>query len=338
MTEKQIPVSIITGFLGAGKTSLLNNIIQKYPDKKFAIIENEFGEIGIDGGLIVGSGENIFELSNGCICCSLSDDFFDTLSNLLNSKHQFDYLLIETTGIADPDSIIKAFAASEFILKQFRIDSVICLADALNFEELMEEQPEVRKQLAVADVVLLNKVESVSAEYAGEIKTLIEYLNPMAKVCPVSYANIDAVDLLDSFSFSGENIQKKAMSFGRLTISKSKPDKVASVLLKPSTEQHKHEIVSESFAIPGSFKAEAFSLWMNTFLFFNAKNIFRVKGIVSIEGEARKLIFHAVRDSFLNENGEEWGDEVRFSKLVFIGKNIKRDQIEDGLYQLLTSE
>jgi G3E family GTPase len=265
----------------------------------------------------------------------LSNDFYETLTRLLRSEHQFDYLLIETTGIADPDSIIKAFVSSEAILNQFRIDSVICLVDAVNFEELMDEQPEVRKQLAVADVVLLNKVDEVSEAYAKELLNLIQYLNPMARVLPVSYANIESVDLLDNFSFSGENIQKKALSFGRLTLSKSHLGKSSFVLLKPSTEQYKHEIVSESFVISGSFKPEAFSLWINTFLFFNSKNIFRVKGIVSLEGMSERLIFHAVRDSYINETGDAWGDEVRFSKLVFIGKNIKREQIEDGLYQLL---
>lgn len=330
-----IPVSIITGFLGAGKTSLLNQIIKKHPEKKFAVIENEFGEIGIDGGLIVGSGENIFELSNGCICCSLNDDFYETLRELINSEYEFDYLLIETTGIADPDSIIKAFTVSDAIKKQFRLDSVICLADALNFEAIMNEQPEVRKQLAVADTVLLNKTDAVSETYVQTLLTLIEYLNPMARVFPVSFANIANVELLNVYAFKGQELEKKTMAFGRLTFSKQKNEAFNSMLIKSRTKEHVHEIVSEGFVIPGSFKQEAFSFWMDNFLFFNSKTIFRIKGIVSLAGVEEKLVFHAVRDQYLNETVGEWGNEARFSKLVFIGKNIKRNQIEDSLYQLL---
>lgn len=335
MNDIPIPVSIITGFLGAGKTSLLNQIIKKYPAKKFAVIENEFGEIGIDGGLIVGIGENIFELSNGCICCSLNDDFYATLRELLSSKYQFDYLLIETTGIADPDSIIKAFTASESIKKQFRLDSVICLADALHFEAIIDKQPEVRKQLAVADTVLLNKTDAVTSEYSKTLISLLKYLNPMAKVYPVSFANIEQIALLDSYAFSSSELEKQTMNFGRLTFSKQKMESLNSILLKPSTKVYQHEIVSESFIIPGSFKPEAFSFWMDNFLFFNRQTIFRVKGIVSLDGLEQKLVFHAVRDQYLNETTSPWSDEPRFSKLVFIGKNIKRDQIEDSLYQLL---
>jgi G3E family GTPase len=140
--KDRIPVTIITGFWGAGKTTLLNSIISNYKNKKFAIIENEFGDIGIDGGLIVGADENIFELANGCICCSLNDDFYETLYKLLDGAYEFNHLLIETTGIADPDTIIQAFISSEKIQMHFMLDSVVALADAINLEDIIDEQPE----------------------------------------------------------------------------------------------------------------------------------------------------------------------------------------------------
>jgi G3E family GTPase len=152
MNQERLPVTIITGFLGAGKTSLLNKLISKYPEKKFAIIENEFGETGIDGGLIAAASESIFELNNGCICCSLGEDFLQTLETLLGSSYDFNHLLIETTGIADPSGIIDAFISGNSIQQKFRIDSVVCVADAVNMEDLMNEQPEIRKQLALADL------------------------------------------------------------------------------------------------------------------------------------------------------------------------------------------
>ena len=149
MDQERIPVTIITGFLGVGKISLLNNLIRKHPEKKFAIIENEFGETGIDGGLIAAASEAIFELNNGCICCTLGDDFIFTLENLLGSSCDFNHLLVETTGIADPSAIVDAFISGSTIQQKFRIDSVVCVADAVNMEDLFDEQPEVRKQIAL---------------------------------------------------------------------------------------------------------------------------------------------------------------------------------------------
>lgn len=335
--DSRIPVTIITGFLGAGKTTLLNNLIKENPKKRFAIIENEFGEIGIDGGLIVGTDENIFELSNGCICCSLNEGFYETIEKLLNSQFPFNHLLIETTGIADPDSIIKAFLSSEAIQLNFRLDAVICLADCSNSEDLLDEQPEVRKQLALADVVLLNKADTIQPGYLTELEKVIGIINPMAVLYPVKYARLETVNLLDLKAFSGKAIEKAALSFQNLKFVNSPVINQTSLLSKPEHKHHKHDIASYGFIIPGSFDMEKFSFWMQNFLFFNRDTIFRVKGIVSFDNMPEKHIFQAVRDSYIFETGAEWGGETRFSKLVFIGKKLNHDILEDNLYQLLTS-
>jgi len=238
MDDNRIPVTIITGFLGAGKTTLLNNLIKKHKEKKFAIIENEFGEIGIDGGLIVGAGENIFELANGCICCSLNDDFYKTINQLMDGQYVFNHLLIETTGIADPDTIIKAFIAVEDIQMQFVLDSVICLADAINMEDLIDEQPELRKQLALSDIVLLNKTDGIQLDYAHELTRLISEINPTAQVFPVVHANISEIDILDTFSFSAKEIEKTTLSFRNLTISRIKRVSQPTVLI--GKKEHRH--------------------------------------------------------------------------------------------------
>lgn len=333
MDDHKIPVTIITGFLGSGKTTLLNNLIKKYNDKKFAIIENEFGEIGIDGGLIVGANENIFELANGCICCSLNDDFYKTLNQLIAVRHAFNHLLIETTGIADPDTIINAFMSSEDIQMKFRIDSVICLADAVNMEDLIDEQPEVRKQLALSDIVLLNKTDAVQLDYAHNLTRLIKDINPTAEVYPVAHANINELNILDTFSFSGKSIEKTTLSFNNLTVSNSKS--VTSPVVILGQKGHRHDITSQGFSIPGNFDIGLFSTWMQNFLYFNSDNMFRVKGFVSFEDMPERYIFHAVRSTYMFEIGEHWGDEPRFSKLIFIGKEINRDSLENNLYQLL---
>lgn len=332
--DERIPVTIITGFLGSGKTTLLNKLIKKYNSKKFAIIENEFGEIGIDGGLIVGANDNIFELANGCICCSINTDFLNTLNSLLDSSYSFNHLLIETTGIADPDTIISAFLSSEDIQMKFIIDSVVCLADAINMEDLIDEQPEVRKQIALSDIVLLNKTDSVQPAYSSELLKLINEVNPMAKVYPVAHADISNVDVLNTFSYSGKEIEKSTLSFRNLTVSKIKSITEPSVLV--GRKNHQHDIVSEGFSIPGSFDLEDFSFWMQNFLRFNNTNIFRVKGIISFAEMPEKYIFHAVRAQYMFEIGDIWAEgENRFSKIIFIGKDINRDNLEHSLYQLL---
>lgn len=333
--DNRIPVTIITGFLGAGKTTLLNQLIKDHPEKKFAIIENEFGEIGIDGGLIVGTDENIFELSNGCICCSLSEGFYETIKKLLDSPYPFDHLLVETTGIADPDSIVKAFLSSESIQLNFRIDSVICLADCENMEDLMDEQPEVRKQLALADVVLLNKADTIRTEYLTELQKVIGNINPIATIYPVKFARVDAVNFLDLNAFSAKTIEKSTLSFQNLSVFGDSIINQSSFLTKPAHHHHKHDIKSLGFIIPGSFDRNKFNLWMQNFLFFNQDTVFRVKGIVSFIDIPEKQIFQAVRSNYMLEPGTEWGAETRFSKLVFIGKKLDHDKLEDNLYQLL---
>ncbi len=330
----KIPVTIITGFLGSGKTTLLNQIIKKYSDKKFAVIENEFGEIAIDGGLIVGADNNIFELSNGCICCSLSESFYDTISSLLSGNYKFNHLLIETTGIADPDSVIQCFVASDDIRNRFTIDSVITLADALNLEDILTQQPEARKQIALSDTILINKTEGIAPEQIERLTKLISYINPTAERYNVSFANIANLEILDRNSFTGKNIEQKTMMFKGLSMQQVRDFRQPNVV-SANNETLMHDITSEGFVIPGSFKMGAFTLWIEHFLYYNRKTIFRVKGIVSFDTLDERLILHAVRDTYLNELGLPWGTEQRFSKLVFIGKNLDRDKIEDSLYQLL---
>lgn len=337
MDRQRIPVTIITGFLGAGKTSLLNKLISKHPEKRFAIIENEFGATGIDGALIASAPDAIFELNNGCICCSLGEDFLFTLENILGSNYEFDYLLVETTGIADPSSIIDAFVSGESIQSKFRIDSVICVADAVNMEDLLDEQPEVRKQLALSDLVLLNKTDSVHGDYVKTLTGIIAEINPMAQIFPTSFANIDEVEVLDTLSYSGEAIEKSTLSFCALSPLDTKDQAGSKMIHNPAraARKHQHDITSEGFSFTGNFDVNKFGLWMQNFLYFNKETMFRVKGIVSFENTEDQFIFHAVRGSFMFEVGKPWMEQERFSKLVFIGKNISRTELEANLRQLL---
>lgn len=331
---ERIPVTILTGFLGAGKTSLLNQLIKKHPEKKFAIIENEFGETGIDGGLIKASSDAIFELSSGCICCTLGDDFLKTLEDLLGSSFEFDHLLVETTGIADPTSIVDAFVSGNSVQERFLIDSVICVVDAVNLEDLIDEQPEVRKQLALADQVLINKADSVYPEYLAKVKEMVRQANPMAAVQATVFGDVGGFDVLDTRSFSGAAIEKSIMAFCRIS-----PDGSAgtrSFIHNPQKlATHRHDIQSIGFTFKGNFDVNKFGIWMQNYLYFNQDRVFRVKGIMSFYQTDDQFIFHAVRASFMFEVGKPWGENERESKLVFIGKNLSETELEANLRQLM---
>ena len=334
-TSSKIPVTILTGFLGAGKTTLLNNIVRKYSNKRFAVIENEFGEVGIDGGLIVGNIDNMIELSNGCICCNLSEGLAQTLNNLLTSKYTFSNLLIETTGIADPAGVIDNFVGYEEMQRKFVIDSVICLADAMTYEDSAAEQPEVHRQLAVADIILLNKIEDVTPEQGERVKNLIRTVNPTAKLYCVSHADISNVDIINTFAYSAANVEKLVVDFRNATPLKfeAMDADFGSFAQNPAkAKAFRHSIVSEGFTIEGSLDEQEFVYWIQGVLQYNASNVFRIKGILSIAGKPKRLIFQSVRNFFLVEDGEDWQPgEQRFTKLVFIGRKLDRKAIQNYL-------
>lgn len=316
--DHRIPVTVITGFLGAGKTTLLNQIIKKHTNKKFAIIENEFGEIGLDGSLIVGVDENIFELSNGCICCSLNSDFYRTIDLLLQSEHVFNHLIIETTGIADPLSIINAFFDGGGIQEQFKVDSVISVADAVNLEDLKEEHSEIRKQLSISDQIIINKCDSVQPGYVEELKHKLQETNPLSTIHTCSFGDISDIDILDTDSYSAFQIEKSTESFN------------FGLHLK-----HSHDINTVAFEFDRPFDFSKFRLWIESYMFFNSNKILRIKGILAFEDYPERFIFHSVVNSFLLEPGNLWNEETPFSKLIFIGKYLDRDELKEGLEQSL---
>jgi G3E family GTPase len=321
MEDFRIPVTIITGFLGSGKTTLLNQLIEKHPKKKFAIIENEFGKIGIDSDLIVGADENIFELNNGCICCSLNSDFYQVIDKLLNSEFVFNHLLVETTGIADPLSIINAFLDGGGIQDNFKIDSVICIADAINIEDLIDEYAEIRKQLAVADLIIINKTDSVTPEYLIELTKTIANINPLAIIESTSFGDISNFKVLDTDAYNATQIENSTLKF------KSNHHH------GHQHGHHLHEITTEAFEIKGLLDFSKFSLWIENYMFFNSNKIIRIKGILAFQDYPERFIFHSVVNSFLLDPGKLWNNETPFSKIIFIGKHLDRDEINEGIEQ-----
>lgn len=325
MEDYRIPVTILTGFLGAGKTTLLNKLIKEYPEKKFAIIENEFGEVNIDSDLVIGVEENnIFEMSNGCICCTLNDDLYKVLDNLLNSEKPFNHLIIESTGIADPTSIIHPFIVDYEIQLQFRLDSLICLVDSELIMDIIKDEQEALKQIALADVIILNKKGNVSAEFFAEVKNEVTSINTLAEIIETDFAEFKGNDLLNKQVLTPQNINeffKKVFAV--------KPENKLSDLHSKSMHAH-------SFIIEGEMDYERFSLWMDYFLTFNQNSIYRIKGIFCFAEVPTKMIAQSVKTSFLMMEGEYWtNEEKRESKVVFIGKYLDAEVIEENLRSFL---
>jgi len=306
----KIPVTIITGFLGAGKTTLLNHLIETNPEIKFAIIENEFGDIPIDQELVVNAEDGIFEMSNGCICCSLNVELGELLQKLMKGKYKFNHLIIETTGIAEPDGIASAFIGENKSTK-FELDGTICLADAHDIIRNLNERGEAHKQITFADAIVLNKMDLVSDDEVEKSSASIRQLNDDAQIYQATHGKVDK-NLLKLNAYNGNQLENK--------------------LLNPHHHHHHNELVAHSFEFKAPLIAEKFQHWINMLLFLSGYQIYRVKGILNIDGEPNKIIFQSVRSNSKIDLGSPWRDgEVKISRIVFIGYNIKKKPLEKGL-------
>ncbi|PKQ61617.1 hypothetical protein BZG02_15490 [Labilibaculum filiforme] len=317
----KIPVTIITGFLGTGKTSLLNQLISSYPDKKFAIIENEFGEINIDSELVTNiKNENIFELSNGCICCSLNDELYVVLQNLIQSNHQFNHLLIETTGIADPGGILASFITDPFIKKEFELDAVICLVDATNASHILNKEIVLTKQIAISDQILLNKTDLAGREKTNLVRAEIEKINQFAKIEECVFAKPKNMNLLDSFSYDPSKIYQFVLG---LEINSN------------STNELTHGIENMCYTSTIPMDQMKLGMWLDAFLKFNQDSIYRIKGILYLQGVDKRIILQSVHTQIQATVGKSWETgELKESKIVIIGKQLNRKVIERNLKEL----
>lgn len=316
--------SILTGFLGAGKTTYLNHLIKNKPSRRYAIIENEFGDQSIDGELIIRSDESIVEMNNGCLCCSLNDNLYDLLSDLHYRKDEFDELVIEATGVADPAGIAEPFLIHPAVKKTFQLKNVICLIDAELIEDQLRETEEARKQIAFSNVLLINKTDLVHPDYVLRLGEILSGINPTAVVLSSQkdHYPLRAIDGL-SYRMKGTDCNVcPEVSEDHHELEKS-PNGLK--LSHSHTHTHQHsDITTHTFVFKELFNLETLYHLLFMFLTFQSNGVYRIKGILASAESNKKTVLQTVGKRLSMEEIGEWEEgERRESKIVFIGKDLK---------------
>jgi len=311
----QVPVTVLTGYLGAGKTTLLNRILSENHGRKFAVVINEFGELGVDNDLVVDADEEVFEMNNGCICCTVRGDLIRIIGGLMKRKGRFDGIIVETTGLADPAPVAQTFFVDEDVKRATRLDAIVTVVDAKHLPARLKDSAEAQEQVAFADILVLNKMDLVTEAEAAEVERMIKAINPYAEIRRATKSDVplDAVIGRDAFNLA--------------RILEKEPD----FLSGEDHHEHDSEVNSVSFEVSRPIDAEKFNVWINQLLQSKGQDLLRTKGILHYAGDNRRFAFQAVH---MIADGDYIGDvkdgDPRKSKIVFIGRDLNRPQLRRG--------
>jgi len=326
---EKIPVTVLTGYLGAGKTTLLNRILSEPHGRRYAVIVNEFGEIGIDNELVVGADEEVFEMNNGCICCTVRGDLIRIIEGLMRRKGKFDAIIVETTGLADPAPVAQTFFVDEDVQKAARLDAVVTVADAKWLAARLRDAPEAKSQIAFADVVIVNKTDLVTAAELREIEARIRAINPYAVMRRAQNCDVALADVIERRAFDLDRILDIEPDF--LAAAEHDHDHEGGHDHGGLRHYHDEEMQSVAVRLVGDVDPSKFMPWINRVTQEQGPNILRCKGIVAMKNDSRRFVFQGVHMMLDGDSQREWRpDEKRESKVIFIGRNLEEDDLRQG--------
>ena len=309
------PVTVITGYLGAGKTTLLNRILSENHGKRYAVIVNEFGEVGIDNDLVVDADEEVFEMNNGCICCTVRGDLIRIIEGLMRRRNRFDAILVETTGLADPAPVAQTFFVDEDVQSKTKLDAIVTVVDAKHLLGEIDKAHEAQEQLAFADIVLLNKVDLVDEDQLATVEARIRRINPTAIIRRSERCQVPLEEVIGRNAFDLDRVLE----------------------IEPDFLEHFHEhehddhVTSFSLLSEEPLVPEKFFPWIQSVAQHFGIDMLRMKGIIAFADDDDRYVMQGVHMLLEGDHQRPWkADENRLTRMVFIGRDLPRDIIEDG--------